>query len=220
MANVCPSLAKFCTTRATRLDPVTGGVVGVADNSYVTDSPITLQMTPEITEGTESELKNGCGQVVASSKTPDRFKRWNLVLTMSKFEPGFIEMLTGDEVAVDGAGDPIGIIGQDQFSDAFVQAKAALEGWMQAIIGDAQDPARPWVYVVLPATTWTLGEETLQEEFTPWVLNGNSQTNSGWSNGPYGDTGFDDVVSTWAIATVESDPPVAACGYATVAATS
>lgn len=219
MANVCPSILRFCTTRLTRLDPVTGGVVGGADNSYVSDGAITLQLTKEIEEGTESTLKNGCGDIRASSKTPDRFKRWNLQLTMSEFEPGFWEMLTGDIVVVD-AGDEVGIIGQDQFADDFVETLVALEGWAFANEGDAPDPVRPFFYVLFPATTWTAPDFTLQEEFTTWPFDGFSRSNSAWSTGPYDDTGLTNVVSTYMFAQVDQDPPAGVCGYQTVAATS
>jgi hypothetical protein len=215
----CPSVIRFCTVRLTRLDPVTGGVVDEPDNSYVSSGAVTLALTKEIEEGTESTLKNGCGDTRASSKTPDRFKRWNLVLTMSEFEAGLWEMLTGDTVVLD-AGDPVGIIGQDQFADDFAETLVALEGWAFAFEGDAPDPARPYFYALWPATTWTAPNFTLQEEFATLPFDGFSRSNSSWSTGPYDDTGLTEEVATYMFATVDQDPPAAECGYQTVAATS
>ena len=217
MANVCPSILKFCVTRLTRLDPVTGAVDGGADNSYVSNGAISLAFTKEVETGTESVLKNGCGEIKASSKTPDRFKRWNLVLTMSEFEPGFWEMLTGDTIVVDGA-DEVGIDGQDQFADTFVETLVALEGWALAYEGDAPDIVRPYFYVLLTATTWTAPDFTLQEEFTVWPFDGFSRGNNSWFTGPYDDTGLVGNVYTHHFAQVDQAPPESACGYATVAA--
>ena len=219
MTAVCPSVVKFCTVRATRLDPVTGGVVGGSDNYVVTNGAITLQMTPDIETGTESTLKNGCGDILASSKTPDRLKRWNLVLSMGQFEPALFEILTGDTVLLDGS-DPVGIIGRDQFADDFTESLAAFEGWAQAFEGDAPDPDRPYFYVFFAASTWGIGDTTFGEEFATLPLNGFSRTNATWSTGPYDDTGITTPISTWALSQVDQPPPDPFCGYQTVAATS
>jgi hypothetical protein len=219
VAEVCPSVLHFCTTRLTKLDPVTGAVVSEADNSYVSDGAISLAFTKEIEAGTESVLKNGCGDIRASSKTPDRMKRWNLTLTMSEFEPGLWSMLTGDDT-VESGGDVVGIDGQDQFADDFVETLVALEGWAFANEGDAPDPIRPYFYVLLPATTWNPPDFTLQEEFTTWPFDGFNRTNSSWFTGPYDDTGLSGSVSTYRFAQVAAAnvPPTAQCGFQTIAA--
>lgn len=214
MASVCPTPIKFCTVRATRLDPVTGAVIGGADGAVVTDGAVTIAFSPEIEEGTENTLKNGCGDILATSKTPDRFKRWNMVLTMGEFNPALFEVLTGAEVATDGA-DIIGIIGEDQFADDFVETLAALEGWAFAYEGDAPDSTRPYFYCLITASSWTIGDFTLGEDPATIPLNGFSRTNDMWGNGPYDDTGFSDQVSTWAFVQVDEDPPAATCGYTT-----
>lgn len=216
---VCPSVVKFCTVRATRLDPVTGGVVDDDDNYVVTNGAITLQMTPDVEEGTESTLKNGCGDVVASSKTPDRLKRWNLTLTMARFDAALFEILTGNTVVLDG-GDPIGIIGRDQFADDFTESLAAFEGWAQAFEGDAPDSEKPYFYVFFAATTFGIGDTTFGEEFAQLPLTGFSRTNTAWSTGPYDDTGLSEEISTWALIQVDEPPPSSVCGYQTVAASS
>jgi len=217
VASVCPTPIKFCRVRATRLDPITGAVVGGADGGYVSKGAVSLAFTADIEAGTESTLKNGCGDVLATAKTEDRFKRWTMVLTMGQFEPGLVSILTGNTVAPDG-GDIIGIIGEDQFAEDWEPTLAALEGWAQAYEGDAPDSARPWFYALIPASSWVLGDFTLAEEPATLPINGFSRTNAMWGNGPYDDTGFTTQVSTYAFVQVANDPPEAACGYVSVVA--
>lgn len=217
MASVCPTPIKFCTVRATRLDPVTGATVGGADGGYVSNGAVSIAFSADIEEGTESTLKNGCGDVLATAKTDDRFKRWNMVLTMGQFEPGLVEILTGATVETSG-GDIIGITGEDQFADTFEPTLAALEGWAFAYEGDAPDPVRPYFYFLITASSWVIGDFTLQEEPATLPLNGFSRTNAMWGNGPYDDTGFTSQVSTYSFVQVANDPPDAACGYISVVA--
>lgn len=216
MANTCPTVLKFCVVRATRLDEVTGEVVGGADGGYVSNGVISLEMSAEIDEGSESTMKNGCGAILASNRNPDRFKRWNLTLTMGQFEPGLFEILTGNTVVMDG-GDIVGIKGVDQQDPDFTESLAAIEGWGFAQEGDAPDPIRPYIYLVIPATFWQIGDWTFQEELMEMPLTGFSRTNSSWGSGPYGDdTGLSELVSTWMIAAVDQAPPTADCGYIAV----
>lgn len=217
MASVCPTPIKFCRVRATRLDPITGAVIGGADGGSVSNGAVSIAFSADIEEGTENTLKNGCGDVLATAKTDDRFKRWNMVLTMGQFEPALFEILTGSEVATDGA-DAIGIIGEDQFAEDFEPTLAALEGWAQAYEGDAPDSTRPWFYALIPASSWTIGDFTLGEDPATLPLNGFSRSNAMWGNGPYDDTGFTNQVSTYAFVQVAEDPPDAACGYISVVA--
>lgn len=216
----CLVIKGLCNVRATRLDPVTGRVEDPPDNHAVIESQISLTLTADVEEGTEETQKNGCGAIQASDKQDDIFKRWTLELQIAKFDPAFIEILTGATVAVDGSGNPIGVIGANELASDFVRPFAAVECWTKMFDGDAQSSSRPYGYLVLPGTRWRLGNTSFGESFTPIVFSGFSQTNSLWGNGPYDDTGdFDDDVATWAVAMIEdtAPPPTATCGYADIA---
>jgi hypothetical protein len=217
LANVCPTPIFACLARATRLNATTGATIGGADGGAVTDGMVTIQFTPDIEEGTESILKNGCGRILAQSKTPDRMKRWNMVLTMGEWNPAFVEILTGHTPVLDGA-DLIGIIGKDEFADDFEESLAALEIWAEAYEGDAPDSNRPYFYGLITASTWRIGDFTLGEEAATVPLNGFSRTNSQWGNGPYDDTGISDQVRTWMFASTDQPGPEASCGYIAVTA--
>ena len=47
MANVCGTSLHVCRIRATRLDDV-GNVAAPPNNAYVTDSPISVTVTPRV----------------------------------------------------------------------------------------------------------------------------------------------------------------------------
>jgi len=217
VANVCPTPIFCCLARATRLNPTTGAVVGGANGGAVTDGMVTIQFSPDIEAGTESVLKNGCGRILAQSKTPDRLKRWNMTLTMGEWNTAFVEILTGHTAVLDGP-DLVGIIGKDEFAEDFVETLAALEIWAEAYEGDAPDATRPYFYGLIVASTWRLGDFTLGEEAATVPLNGFSRTNSLWGNGPYDDTGILDQCRTWMFASTDTAGPVSSCGYISVVA--
>lgn len=219
MAAVCPSILHFCRVRVTRLDNV-GNVATPPNNSYVSAGAISLQYSPEISTGEDRELKTGCGCIVAQAKDPDILKRFNFELTMGLFEPALVEMLTGATVIMDGT-DPIGINFPDQTDCDFETSYVAFEGWADAFDGDSPDPVRPYFYVVWPATTWTYGQTTLQNDFAQLPLAGFSRSNPQWGHGPYGDTGLTDPVGkVGAMTQLDQAPPDASCDYADIAVTS
>jgi hypothetical protein len=215
MAAVCPSILHFCRVRLTRLDSV-GNVAAPPDNSYVSDGAISLQYGPEISTGEDRELKTGCGCIVASAKDPDILKRFNFELTMGKFEPALFEMLTGANVILAGT-DPIGIDFPDQTDCNYVPSYVAFEGWADAYDGDAPDATRPYFYVVWPATSWQIGQTTLQNDFAQLPLTGFSRSNGQWLTGPYDDMGLAAPIGpTGSLVQVAEAPPDAACGYADI----
>lgn len=210
----CPVALRLCRLRVTKLDSL-GNVASGADNSYVTDNPLQLQMTPEVETGEERTLKNGCGGVVASSRDPDRFKRWSLELDLTKIEPALKQLLLGVDLISDG-GTPVGINGVSQISSDFEPSLVAVEAWGDAEVDDAPDPDRPYMYFIWPATFWQFGQNTLSSDYLQPKLTGFSRSNPLWGTGPYDDYGIVFSVEHWAWVQVPDAPPTADCGYATV----
>lgn len=89
-----PGIIKICRARFTALD-AQGDLLGTSNNFYVTDAITELAYSPEITEGDTQEVKNGCGATCLVYTAPDTYQRYNLTLTLCRFEPALASMLTG-----------------------------------------------------------------------------------------------------------------------------
>jgi hypothetical protein len=210
----CPSIIDFCRMRVTALDEV-GNVQSGADNSYVTDKTITMQITPDIEAGEERTLKGCGGCIIATSKQQDRLKRWNLEVSLGALEPGLFALMTGTEVISDG-GEAIGMKGVSQLACDFEPQLVAVEAWANTIVEDAPDPDYPFAYFVWPAAKFNFGQNSIGQDFWQPTLAGQSQSNSLWGTGPYDDLGVTFSVEHWAIVQVTAMPD-AVCGFDTVA---
>lgn len=212
MASDCLASIHLCRIRVTRLDSL-GNLVAGPNNSYVSDKPISLGVTPNIETGTDTVLKGGCDQIVAQKKGDDLLKRFDLQLDLGALEPAIVEMLTGGAAILDGS-DVIGVwwpLGTT------APPKVAFEGWSDAWEDDHQFTALPYWHWIWPATRWQMGPVTLQNDFAQPQLNGFSVGNPNWGLGPYGDLpeAADDNGGFFGADAI----PAAHCGYLTVAIT-
>ena len=147
MATVaCVTSAQFCRVRATRL-AMDGTAIHSATAAWVGDTGISIDIAPEIMQGTDTETINGCGCICATLKTPDRFKRWNLTLELCGLNPNQIELFTGAPLltglpatgVAPGVGtDIIGNAWQDQLGCAYDPNGFALDVWTKAWVEDSQ----------------------------------------------------------------------------------
>src|SRR5215216_5980306 len=129
MATECLVIRGLCRVRATLLDAV-GNVSADTDNSWVSEGLVSLAISPQITEGDNGVLKNGCGTKVASFQDDDVRDRYNLTITDSLNEPGLRSMLLTETLIVDGA-DIIGTSSPDQSATGFEANRVALEFWLK-----------------------------------------------------------------------------------------
>ena len=208
----CLTSLKLCRVRVTLLDEI-----GAPDSDYyVSDQTISLGFTPVISEGADNELRNGCGQVIASHKFPDVLKRFTFALTEGAVEPGLLAMLLGQSPILDPA-NADAVIGVDWNVPACGQEPVyvALEGWSSAEDCDHPDPDFPWWHFRWTSTTWQLGDNTLSADYLTPALTGFNRGNSEFGD-PYSDLPYDgtlpitaDFFSMWLQA---EDPPTASCG--------
>lgn len=213
-----------CRLRVTKLD-ATGCVVSEADNSYVLDQLVSVQVAPNVETGTDTTLIGGCGCKIASYKAPDTLKRYDLTLTTPIKSAALEAILTDGGVLYDDSTSPVPVgfsfptaLGCDE-----EQAPVAIEFWTKHWVNDAQDPTLPWIHWVFPQSLWAPGTQTVNNDFSQPDFTGFSRTNACWGDGPYGD-GPEAVYgpSTFSLETggwfyTNIDPPVASCDFATVA---
>lgn len=185
-----------------------------ANNLYVTDSLVRLNMTPVVVEGDDFEQKNGSGIVCVSYKAPDTIKRLDGTVQICTPDPRIHEMLAGGEVIMDGA-DVIGYAYPEVGVDPNPNG-VSLEAWSRAVVDGAQANDRPWWRWVLPRTKWTPSDRTLENAVQVPEFSGFSEQNDGWLDGPANDWPYtSNRVLQFAR---DDDVPASECGAQTLIA--
>ncbi len=184
MAFDCGVSFGACLVRITRLD--SNGNVIAGNNAYVSDKLISVGVTPNIEAGNSFSVRNGCGCGVARRKFPDTFNWWELSLNTAALEPEMQAFMLGAETITD-SGDVVGLAFPSALSCEESAPAVAFEFWAENIVGSGKSADYPYFHWVFPSTTWVMGDNTFEEGPAQPTLNGTSQTNSNWGEGPYGD---------------------------------
>lgn len=190
----CISQAKVCRLRVARLSSTCAPVPG-ADNGAVTAGILTMTRAAEISEGTEYEFKNGCGEIIAQAKDADRIKWFNLTGTLQVMDYELFEiMFSGDTLLADVGEDFAGkVVGYARPSGSTTPDACSLEIWTTTVIGTgggcASDAAAP-VYVrhVFPRVVFVEGDRTFEDAPGTVTFTGRAYENPAWGNGPWNDT--------------------------------
>lgn len=184
----CLAAIHLCRVRATRLN-ADGTPKAGPNNSYVTDKPLVINVTPVLEAGADKTVVGGCDCIVATYRGKDKLKRFDLELDLAVIEPALKEILLGSPVIIDGTNGPIGNWWTEQAFDCSseVQPNVALEGWQTAWDDDAPSPVYPYVHWVWPSSFWQIGAHSLQNDFAQPKLTGYTRGNPNWGLGIYGD---------------------------------
>lgn len=218
MADACGVPFGACLIRVTRLD--TNGNVIAGSNAYVSDTPISIALSPDIETGDSISVKNGCGCKIASRKFPDTFNFWNVTLTDAELEPTLISFLLGAETIVDGA-DTVGWAFPSSLACDEQSPRTQFEFWVENGQGSGLNPTYPYWHWVIPAVAWTFGDNTFESGNATPTFTGTSQANGNWGDGPYGDGPPDGQDLTEGGAWATNDTlPTAECAAQTVTSTS
>jgi len=215
MAVNCGVSFGLCAVRVTKVG--TDGTVSPSpDNSYVTDKPLSITLTPNIETGNTFSVRNGCGCSIARFKANDTFNWFEFQFAQAALEPEMQAMLLGAETIVDGA-DTVGLAFPSSLACDEAEPAVALEFWTQHIVGSGQDGTFPWFHWVFPKTIWQLADNTFEEDIAQPTLSGFSRTNQQWGDGPYGDGPPDSQdIREGAYWKTDVDPPAADCAAADV----
>src|SRR5580765_1755262 len=95
----CLAVLKLCAVRVTPLND--DGTMNDAGDYYVTNKTVTLGFTPDISTGSDREIRNGCDCIIAASKAQDILKRFTFQLDRGVLEPGLEAALLAQEAILD-----------------------------------------------------------------------------------------------------------------------
>ena len=218
MANPCGVSFGACLLRVTRLD--SNGNVIAGNNAYVSDKLVQVTVNPNVETGNNFPVRNGCGCKIASRKFPDTFNFFDLSLQDAAFEPQLIAFMLGADTITNGS-DVTGFAFPSALACDEANPLVAFEFWAENVVGSGLDPVYPYFHWVFPASTWTFGDNTFAEGPSQPTLNGASQTNGNWGDGPYGDGPPDGQdISEGGVWATDDALPTAACAAAAVTSTS
>jgi len=223
----CPKLAEGDTIRLTRVDDCGRPVEG-ADNAFVDDCWAEVVMSPNVEDGTDISFKAMSGRSCGFKKGCPTFNGFDVNGKFFSASPEIIDILTGNPVYLDFAGNPIG------WDDCQVQCRGgfALEIWQNVLGVECEEGEEGlWFYWLLPwLTNGMLGEVTVGPEGVTFELTAATRAGGGWELGPWDVQLQDDSPSPVVgplLTVVGSDchrrafltavaPPTAACEYVLV----
>jgi hypothetical protein len=216
---ICDSAIRLCAIRATRLDDV-GNPQAVPNNVYVSDSPLTISVTPDTLTGERRNSIGGCDCVVATYRGKDKMLGFTLEFDVSKIEPGLMELMLG-ATPIPGPGTSTDDIGwwwpQRTFCDDAESPNVCLEGWQNLWEDDHPDPTYPYLHWIWPSTFWSIGPHTLNVEFLQPRFNGFTRGNPNWGLGIFDD--LPEECEPQGGAWYDTSIPTARCGLQTVSVT-
>lgn len=180
------SLYRSKRMRATRLDqsgrPVYGG-----NSVVVTKGQISTAYTANVEEGEAISQPNGNGDTCLNVPATPTFTGFSVESTFCNVDFALFELLTGNPVVLNDAGQIVGI---DEGTDIDLSnVNFALELWTGAQAAGEMRPGAEgqWGYILTPFLSGgTLGDITVENAAITFTVTG-MQTKNGaaWAKGPY-----------------------------------
>ena len=201
----CWSAVNLCALRVTQLTAI-GQPDYAANGPFVTHVPVSLGVSPTVTEGALLEQLDGCGNVCASLQQPDRVTNVGLALNLCKRDYGLLGVLSSGTVFTSGS-SAVGFALPDP-EDAILPT--LVETWQVAQDGSAG--TGQYIHTVYPFVTWSPGDSTKENgvEVTTWNGKGSPNTIGFDANGPFGDWVGEGQGAYWEF--YDDELPVIQCG--------
>jgi hypothetical protein len=180
------ALVRGRALRATKLNGCGSPVLG-PDSVVTTDGFISVGLTPNTEEGTAISVTNAAGNVcVLDSPTP-KFTSWAIVVTFCGVDPALFNLLTGQPVVMNAAGDEVVGFGVD--SDIDVDATGfALELWSNVPVAVCDESGEAtYGYLLIPFSKGgTIGDLSVENGALNFSVTGAvSRDGNDWGVGPY-----------------------------------
>lgn len=214
MPNECLPQLQACAIRVSRLE-ANGRTDAGANNLYVSDALVTWDVSVELTEGDEFEVKNACGATCVTYKDCDRIKRITITGELCTPDPQLHELMMGGAVLTDGAAVGYAF---PELNASDCPNGVSVELWTKQIDSTgAQDADFPYAWWAFPRVYLTPSNRTFENGPLGNPFTGFGVENPNWFDGPMNDWPVDsDRVAQW----IPTDTiPEALCSYQSIAVT-
>lgn len=183
----CPSFLRGRRMRVTRLDTCGRPVAG-AGNQVVTSGFISVEMSPEVSEGEEIEVKNAGGELCITDKACDAIKWYNVTISLCQVDIDLVTIMNPTwRRIVDESGE---VIGWAENNNQDCSVGFALELWTEVAnaesVCDNPDAEGAWGYLLLPYLVGgTVGDLTIENAEVTFEYTSRTKIGSRWGVGPY-----------------------------------
>lgn len=182
--------------RITRLDECGVPVVGAA-TTRVTKGFISLGISPQYEEGESIQQANADGDYEINEPGDASLTHCEVEGSMIGVDPDIVELLTGNPVVLDGAGNAVGFRLQGGIP---ILGGWGIEVWT-GLAGQVCAGAPAYGYSLLPFLRGgQIGDVTIENGAVNLTITSNTRENPGWGEGPY------DVVDTAAALPIVPGP--------------
>jgi hypothetical protein len=182
MPATCWSSVRGRVLRATKVDECGAPVVG-ACSKVITDGFVSIQFSPEVSEGEEIEVKKANGDLCISDSGCPVMKWLTIAAEFCQVDPDLFSLLTGYPTVLDHAGLSVGnrITGSIRCTGG-----VALELWSDIPGDQCAGGAKQYGYFLAPwVTQGIIDDFTIENDAASFTINARTQSNSLWDVGPY-----------------------------------
>ncbi len=223
----CDLIANLDVVRVTKVDNCGAPITG--ENAFVSECVASVAMNPNVDEQDDIIYRAANGSLCGVKRGCPSLLGYDLEFNFFQVSPQLTDVLTGQPIVVDLAGEPVGF----DSCNINCQTGFALEFWTE-LVGQncTATGAQKYLYTLLPwITNAYLSDLEIGSEAVTFQLLGSSRAGGRWGEGPYpvvlngpvpgtpgqmltplGDTCHRRMMIT----TVAPPVPDPACDYATV----
>lgn len=222
MAQSCYAAGCVSVGRVALVDDCTGVPQAGASNGYAFGGITAVTWEPVIEEGTDTTVKDMCGNVCVKDVQCDQTTGWNVEITLCRPDNELISLVTGEPAIVDGLAQTIGYY---QLDDSNCAPFMSLELFEK--IPDSQCSAGvTYRRIIFPKIRITQMAPEREGPIRLLKIGGTAESSfgDGWGDGPFNDSPVDfatlmTATQKFFMAEVYDDTaPTAQCGYLTVPA--
>ena len=212
--------------RATRLGSDCTPLTGATDGALTT-AIATINLSPDVEEGTRYEPKDACGRILYSASDPDIVKRYNITIDLHMVDFELYELLTDGQLLLGKTGTTWDgqVVGVSAPGATTAQGYGVgLEIWTKTasdtgVCGPASTNP-PYIRHVLPRVMLRPADRTFEGAAATNSFAGTAEANLSWNEGPWGDWMAGDPMpadSPW-VRFYDDTVPASSCGFVTPSA--
>ena len=209
--------------RATRLGSDCTPLTGATDGALTT-AIATINLSPDVEEGTRYEPKDACGRILYSASDPDIVKRYNITIDLHMVDFELYELLTDGQLLLGKTGTTWDgqVVGVSAPGATTAQGYGVgLEIWTKTasdtgVCGPASTNP-PYIRHVLPRVMLRPADRTFEGAAATNSFAGTAEANLAWDEGPWGDWMAEDPMpadSPW-VRFYDDTVPASSCGFVT-----